>query len=312
MSPRQQHCPRTILRARQRGTVRTVHRGPSALRLLSEAPQTSLRPAVPSTRSPPARCASCVTPCLGGASRERGSTAPRPCPPRTHRRTPDAHTGGRRAGDGSLLAEPTRSNPPVLRGAHLLGVVRQPRDTPAVGGASREGPRGAQAPSLTRGRRTARAWSPRPSRLRGRVRGRPGAARRVPAGIEDARVHSQGGTLSGTDAGAIHACLRGRAPRGPRVPRGPVVSRETRGTRHHPGVPLELIPDTRRPPPSADGTARRWITPTGGLRRRPARHSPAPRRVTGPARQPFTAGAPRPAISAAASRYATAPADAGS
>lgn len=31
-----------------------------------------------------------------------------------------------------------------------------------------------------------------------------------------------------------------------------------------------------------------------------------------PARQPFTAGAPRPAISAAASRYATAPAEAGS
>lgn len=60
---------------------------------------------------------------------------------------------------------------------------------------------------------------------------------------------------------------------------------------------------SRRNPPG-DHSLRRASSssaaPSGDDRSRP------------PARQPFTAGAPRPAISAAASRYATAPAEAGS
>lgn len=88
-----------------------------------------------------------------------------------------------------------------------------------------------------------------------------------------------------------------------------VVSRETR-TLDMPSdfacLPTPHLPGrahSRRSPPG-DHSLRRASSssaaPSGDDRSRP------------PARQPFTAGAPRPAISAAASRYATAPAEAGS
>ena len=94
-----------------------------------------------------------------------------------------------------------------------------------------------------------------------------------------------------------------------RAPSERAVSRETRPsampsdsaclfTPHPPGRT-----HSRRSPPG-DRSLRRApsssAAPSGDDRSRP------------PARQPFTAGAPRPAISAAASRYATAPAEVGS
>ena len=88
-----------------------------------------------------------------------------------------------------------------------------------------------------------------------------------------------------------------------------VVSRETRSSAMPSDsacLPTAYLPGrthSRRSPPG-DRSLRRASSssaaPSGDHRSGP------------PARQPFTAGAPRPAISAAASRYATAPAEAGS
>ncbi|PFH06291.1 hypothetical protein BX598_0917 [Micrococcaceae bacterium JKS001869] len=88
-----------------------------------------------------------------------------------------------------------------------------------------------------------------------------------------------------------------------------VVSRETR---------TSIVPSDCAclPIPHLSGRTHSRRSPPGDRSlRRASSSSAAPsgdHRSGPPARQPFTAGAPRPAISAAASRYATAPAEAGS
>lgn len=77
-----------------------------------------------------------------------------------------------------------------------------------------------------------------------------------------------------------------------------------------PAFPLVFSPPIFRATLTHDET-RRGTAPSGGLTSSSAA-PPGDHRSGPPGRQPFTAGAPRPAISAAASRYATAPAEAGS
>ena len=88
-----------------------------------------------------------------------------------------------------------------------------------------------------------------------------------------------------------------------------VVSRETRSSAM-PSVSACLFTPIFRATLTHDET-RRGTAPSGGLTSSSAA-PPGDHRSGPPGRQPFTAGAPRPAISAAASRYATAPAEAGS
>ena len=195
----------------------------------------------------------------------------------------------------------------------LHGRARRPGRSPRVAQPSRS-PRGALQRSVHR----RPSQPPSPPRRHGvhpvsscvAARGCTQASRQV-------RLASGGGAGPAEERGACQAEAVHHGHPSPSSRRGgttlapseKVVSRETR-TSDMPSVSACLFT------PHLPGHAHSRRSPPGDRSlRRASSSSAAPsgdRSSGSPALQPFTAGAPRPAISAAASRYATAPAEAGS
>lgn len=190
----------------------------------------------------------------------------------------------------------------------LHGRARRHGRSPRVAQPSRSTSTQRAPPALT-----AAVSAPPPCRsprefVRRRPRLHPGLATGAPGRRRRRRPSGREGSVSGgsgTPRAPRLSCRGGTAL----APSEGVVSRETRSSAM-PSVSACLFTPIFRATLTHDET-RRGTAPSGGLTSSSAA-PPGDHRSGPPGRQPFTAGAPRPAISAAASRYATAPAEAGS